>query len=73
VRTSICTAGGRGISSVLFVVNRAVRPHFAEQPRVDNVQSVVIGASAGRRIGRRRRGIGRRRRGGGREGFAQDT
>jgi hypothetical protein len=31
VHTSIRTAGGRGIGSVLFVVNRAVRLHFAEQ------------------------------------------
>jgi hypothetical protein len=32
VRTSICTVGGKGISGLLFVVDRAVRPHFAEQP-----------------------------------------
>ena len=73
VRTSIRTAGGGGISSVLFVVDRAVRPHFAEQPRADDVQFVVMGASARRRMGRRRRGMGGGRRGGGREGFARDT
>jgi hypothetical protein len=52
VRASIRTAGGRGISSVLFMVDRAIRSHFAKQPQSDDVQSVVVGASTGRGLGR---------------------
>jgi hypothetical protein len=37
VRISIRTIGGRGISSVLFIVDRAIRSHFAKQPRLDDV------------------------------------
>jgi hypothetical protein len=52
VRVSIRTAGGRGISSVLFIVDRAILSHFAKQPQLDNDQSVVVGASTRRGLGR---------------------
>jgi hypothetical protein len=42
----------RRISGILFMVDRAIRPHFIEQPRLDDVQSVVVGASTGRGVGR---------------------
>jgi hypothetical protein len=48
----IRTIGGRGIGSVLFMVDRAIRSYFVKQLRSDNVQSVVIGASTGRGLGR---------------------
>jgi hypothetical protein len=52
VRISIRAIGGRGISSVLFIVNRAIRSHFVKQLWSDNVQSVVMGASTRRGLGR---------------------
>jgi hypothetical protein len=52
VRTSIRAVGGGGIGGVLFMVDRAIRSHFVKQPRPDDVQSVVIGASTGRGLGR---------------------
>jgi hypothetical protein len=52
VRTSIRATGGRGISGVLFIVDRAIRSHFVKQLQSDDVQSVVIGASTRRGLGR---------------------
>jgi len=61
VRTPVrATRSGR-IGRVLFVVDRAVRPHFTEQSRPDDVQTIVLGASARRGVGRRGRRVGRRR------------
>jgi hypothetical protein len=52
VRVSIYAIGGRGIGSILFMVDRAIRSHFVKQPQLDDVQSVVVGASTRRGLGR---------------------
>ena len=65
MRPPIRAARGRRIGGVLFMVDRPVCPHFIEQPQLDDVQSVVLGAGAGRRVGRRRGRVGGGGRGGG--------
>jgi hypothetical protein len=52
VRTPIRALRDGRVSGVLFMVDRAVRSHFTEQPQADNVQSVVMGASTRRGVGR---------------------
>ena len=73
VRTPVRATGSGRIGGVLFVVDRAVRPNFAEQSRPDDVQSMVLGASTRRGVGRRGRRVGRGRRRRRGERYARDA